>query len=174
MRPITHIVIHTSATRNKQTGEIVDASAASIRRYHIEEKGWSDIGYHFVVRMDGKIEEGRALKKAGAHVAGFNAQTIGICLSGHGNFAAPTPEQLEAAIGLVCDLIDRFNLVDEFEKNPSRVLGHRECYALDGVPNTGKSCPGRKVDMRSFRIACIAELKDRGLYDVFVAEDEDE
>lgn len=76
-RKVTGLVVHCSAN-----AEGVDIGAKEIRRCHIEERGWVDIGYHFVVRIDGTIEPGRDLNKAGAHVSGHNATTIGICYVG--------------------------------------------------------------------------------------------
>lgn len=76
-RKVSGLVVHCSAN-----AEGVDIGAKEIKRYHIEERGWVDIGYHFVVRIDGTIEPGRDLNKAGAHVSGHNATTIGICCVG--------------------------------------------------------------------------------------------
>jgi|TARA_R100000935_G_scaffold56548_1_gene88375 N-acetylmuramoyl-L-alanine amidase len=77
MREINKIIIHCSATpRNK------DFSAEDIRDWHVKGNGWDDIGYHFVVRLDGKIEYGRMVDKSGAHVKGHNRDSIGICYIG--------------------------------------------------------------------------------------------
>ncbi len=76
-RRVNALVVHCSANAEGQ-----DIGAAEIRRCHVKENGWADIGYHFVVRIDGTIEEGRDLNRAGAHVTGHNARTIGICYVG--------------------------------------------------------------------------------------------
>lgn len=159
-REITHIVVHTAAAAAK--GKPVDQSAATIRAYH-KSKGWSDIGYNILIRFDGSIEPGRPMSKAGAHVEGFNASTIGICCTGHGDIADFTAKQKHALTHLICDLLRDYGLVQTFRKNMMRVLGHRECYQLPGVPNTGKTCPGTKVDMKAIRLAVAAELDRRGL-----------
>ena len=72
-----YITIHCSYSRPSQKW-----TAADIRRIHVEENGWSDIGYHFVIRRDGKRETGRPLARMGAHVAGHNEDNIGTCLIG--------------------------------------------------------------------------------------------
>lgn len=77
-RKINRHIIHCSATPYGR-----DVTAADIDRWH-REKGWSEIGYHFVVRLDGAIEGGRSLEKIGAHVKGHNADSIGTCLIGPG------------------------------------------------------------------------------------------
>lgn len=156
MRPITHIVMHTAAT----PGESKDISAAQIRRYHIDSKGWADIGYHFVIRFNGAIEAGREVERVGAGVKGFNATTIHICFSGNGDLTAPAEAQWLNAVKLVSDLLTAHRIDDEFLQNPSRVLGHRECYMQPRVPDTGKSCPGKLVDMSKFRKAVLAKLLD--------------
>lgn len=62
-----------------------DVSASTIDKWH-KEKGWDGIGYHFVIRWDGTIEEGRSLNKNGAHALGRN-QYVGIVLTGYDNFS---------------------------------------------------------------------------------------
>ena len=77
MRAIKKIIVHCSATpRNK------DFSAEDIRDWHVKGNGWDDIGYHFVVRINGKIEYGRMVDKYGAHVSGHNYDSLGICYIG--------------------------------------------------------------------------------------------
>lgn len=77
MRQIRKLVIHCSATR---AGE--DIGAAEIRRWHVDRNGWADIGYHFIIRRSGLIETGRPVEAPGAHVAGHNHDSIGICMVG--------------------------------------------------------------------------------------------
>ena len=76
MREIENIVIHCSATKPNQ-----DIGVKQIRAWHIA-KGWRDIGYHFLVRRSGKIEIGRPINVAGAHVKYHNKTSIGICYAG--------------------------------------------------------------------------------------------
>ena len=76
MRKINKIIIHCSATRECQ-----DISAATIREWHLA-RGWSDIGYHYVVGIYGNLETGRAEERVGAHVSGHNKNSIGICYVG--------------------------------------------------------------------------------------------
>lgn len=73
---IHSIIIHCSATKE---GE--DITAGEIDSWH-KARGWSMIGYHRVIRLNGAIEGGRPFFRRGAHVAGNNTNTIGICLIG--------------------------------------------------------------------------------------------
>ena len=75
-RKITDIVIHCSATIE---GKVFRAK--DIDLWH-KKRGFRKIGYHFVVDLDGTIEQGRPLREAGAHVKGHNANSIGICYIG--------------------------------------------------------------------------------------------
>lgn len=76
MRTINEIIVHCA-----DTPEGRDDKAADIRRWH-KERGFSDIGYHYVVDLDGTIEPGRDVEIAGAHTTGHNADSIGVCYIG--------------------------------------------------------------------------------------------
>ena len=76
MRKITEIILHCSAT-----AEGLDFSVRDIRAWH-KAQGWADVGYHYVVRLDGTVQEGRPIDQAGAHCKGHNAASIGICYIG--------------------------------------------------------------------------------------------
>lgn len=75
-RKINKIIVHCSATPPR-----MDIGVEEIRRWH-KERGWSDIGYHYVICRDGHVEAGRDVEKAGAHTKGHNRDSIGICLIG--------------------------------------------------------------------------------------------
>ena len=76
-RVITDIVVHCTASTYGR-----DLSAADIRKSHIKERGWADIGYHYVVRLDGRVEPGRDVDKIGAHVTNHNSHSIGVVYVG--------------------------------------------------------------------------------------------
>lgn len=71
-----HVVIHCSATK-----PTLDIGRRQIREWHIG-KGWTDIGYSLVIRRNGLCEMGRHPDEIGAHVAGHNSTSVGICLVG--------------------------------------------------------------------------------------------
>ena len=77
MREIDKLIFHCSATIEGQ-----NISAATIKRWHVKDRGWSDIGYHYIIGLDGKIEAGRPVNKQGAHCKSFNKSSIGICYIG--------------------------------------------------------------------------------------------
>lgn len=76
MRRIDYIVVHSSAT---PAGVYFDAS--DIDDWH-RQRGWSQIGYNFVVLLDGTVEEGRPLELVPAHVKSHNRNSIGIVYIG--------------------------------------------------------------------------------------------
>ncbi|PZT91670.1 N-acetylmuramoyl-L-alanine amidase [Sphingomonas sp.] len=120
-RRIDGIVVHCSATPEGR-----DVSVATIRSWHRAE-GYADIGYHFVIALDGTIQTGRPLAQIGAHVKGYNAQTIGVCYVGGTDAAGKpkdtrTPEQRKALIALLTTLRARFPR--------ATIKGHRD-YSPD-------------------------------------------
>lgn len=74
------IVVHCSDTPNGR-----DHTAAEICQWH-RDKGWSQIGYHDVIRPGGILEMGREEDNPGAHVRGYNSRSVGICLIGRDRF----------------------------------------------------------------------------------------
>jgi N-acetyl-anhydromuramyl-L-alanine amidase AmpD len=130
MRAIELIVIHCSAT-----GPEMDIGAEEIRRWH-KRRGWSDIGYHWVIRRNGDVETGRAEHRQGAHAKDYNRNSIGVCLIGgvddnqypEANY---TPAQWHALDAVIEDLLDRYP--------DALICGHRDL----GAP---KACPCFDVD----------------------------
>ena len=117
MRRITEIMIHCSATRAGR-----DYRAADIDKWH-RQQGFAEIGYHFVVDLDGTIEVGRGIEKVGAHCRGHNAQSIGICyvggLDAKGRPAdTRTQAQRDALETLVYVLVSTYPIED--------ICGHRD------------------------------------------------
>ena len=76
-RDVNEIILHCSATPEGR-----DVSTAEIKSWHVGERGWSDIGYHFVIELDGSLVAGRPLEVKGAHVKGRNSNSIGVCYVG--------------------------------------------------------------------------------------------
>ena len=131
MRHIDTIVIHCTATPPS-----MDIGAQTVRKWHVEGNGWSDIGYHFLVTRRGHIEVGRPLHRTGAHVKGHNTGSIGIAYVG-GIDANGKPEdnrtegQKLAMLELIADLTSRFHITE--------VCGHRD------FPGVAKACPSFDV-----------------------------
>jgi N-acetylmuramoyl-L-alanine amidase len=131
MKTITHIVVHYSATYEDQ-----NLTRADIDKMH-KARGWTMVGYHYVIRRDGTVEIGRPETTVGAHVGGQNTGKIGICCIGGLNRATGsnvgvdnrTPEQIESLIKLIRDIRKRHPKAE--------VVGHRDLAATQ--------CPGFDV-----------------------------
>ena len=126
MRDIKYIVIHCSATK-----EGMDFKAEDIRKWHVQI-GFKDICYHYVIDLDGTLEEGRPEEVIGAHVTNKNSNSIGICYIGgidsNGRSKdTRTPAQKVVMVGLLEDLMERYP--------DAIILGHRD---FDRVR---KACP---------------------------------
>lgn len=122
MRDIEMIIIHCSATPEGR-----DVSTDEIRSWHLD-RGWSDIGYHFVVELDGTVNDGRPLEISGAHAKGHNSNSIGVCyVGGLDESGEPkdtrTPEQEKALVELL------ENLKDQYPE--AQVIGHRDVSDKD-------------------------------------------
>ncbi len=132
-RRIDEIIIHCTATRaDWWKSRNANQKVAEVRRWHVEDRGWSDIGYHFLIDRDGAVSEGRPLERAGAHAKGHNKRSIGIALfGGHGGSENDlfsdhfTPEQERALRGLIERLGSRFGDL--------KVSGHNQ-YAAKACP----------------------------------------
>jgi len=109
MRDINLIVVHCSATPEGR-----DVSTETIRGWHVNERKWSDIGYHYVIELNGKVKNGRPLERAGAHVRGFNKNSIGICYVGGMTADMKEPKdtrtkaQKESLLNLILELKLKF------------------------------------------------------------------
>ncbi|MCY3796211.1 MAG: peptidoglycan recognition family protein [Chloroflexi bacterium] len=87
----TLIVHHSSFYEADARATLLEA-----QRLHREDRHWADIGYHYLIDIDGTIYEGRDLGARGVHTMGHNTGSAGLCLLGDYRFALPPKAQLEA------------------------------------------------------------------------------
>ena len=127
MRKINKIIIHCSATPEGREHDVAD-----IRRWHLK-RGFNDIGYHYLIHIDGTIEEGRPINKQGAHCSGQNRGSIGICYVGGMSKDMKkakdtrTQAQKDSLIKLMHELIYKYN-------KDMTIHGHNE-YANKAFPS---------------------------------------
>jgi N-acetylmuramoyl-L-alanine amidase len=126
---ITNLILHTVAKKGLTEWD-------EIKRWHVEQNGWSDVGYHYYVKKSGVILTGRAEHVKGAHckAGGMNSKSLGICFEGHGDYEPWTKEQEEKGLELIVNLCKKYNI------KAKDVEGHNEYE-----PN--KTCPGKLIDM---------------------------
>ena len=127
-RRIALIVVHCSATRADRSFPV-----EALRRCHVQERGFADIGYHFYITRDGITHVCRPIDHIGAHARCFNDHSIGVCYEGgldeQGHPAATrTMEQKIALIALLRQL--------RLDYPEARIAGHNELST-----NVHKACP---------------------------------
>lgn len=117
MKAIRYLVVHAAATPPDR-----DIGVKEIRAMHLQ-RGFRDIGYHYVIRRDGRVEKGRPDNVAGAHVSGFNSISLGVCLVG-GVDAKGRPEEnyTPAQYAALARLLRQL----QASHPAARILGHRD------------------------------------------------
>ena len=139
MRQINQIIVHCTATRpdwwEKKT---INEQVKEVEKWHVVDRGWKAIGYHYLVGRNGEVVQGRPIEMIGSHARGHNKDSIGIALfGGFGSDADDlatehfTPLQLAAAYDLIRKLQGQYNIKNE------RVIGHNRI--------SSKACPGFRV-----------------------------
>lgn len=147
LRPedIAYLIVHHTATARDAT------DFDGVKKYHVEGRGWDDIGYHYFIAADGVVHAGRAENVVGAHCKAdeMNRKSLGVCLAGHFDLEAPTIAQLTAVALLLRRLMKKYRIPAE------RVLGHGE------VPGAKTSCPGAVMRqwVEIFRVEEAARAK---------------
>ena len=135
--PVTEIILHCADTRPEwMAGHPLVEKVAEIRRWHVQQRGWRDIGYHWVIDRDGAVAPGRRETEIGAHVERHNRGTIGICLLGGYGASA---DNLFAKNFTAAQTATVKQLIAEIKGRTAirKVSGHND-YAA-------KACPGFRV-----------------------------
>ncbi len=134
MRTIDKIILHCTATEEGK-----DYAVAEIRKWHTSPpRNWSDIGYHFIIQNDenGTIQLGRPIQRAGAHVKGHNAKSVGIAYVGGVDKNGKAKDTMTA-----CQEESFLKLVESLRV----VFGfHLPVYGHNDFTDT-KECPSFKV-----------------------------
>lgn len=125
-RVINEIIVHCSATREGK-----DYTVADITRWH-KQRGFSTIGYHYVIYRDGSVHTGRDVNISGAHCEGHNTHSIGVCYIGgcksDGQTAKDT--RTEAQKASLLKLLKQLRMLYPSAK----IRGHRD-YANKACPS---------------------------------------
>lgn len=124
-RAIREIIVHCSATPEGKDYTIDD-----IRKWH-KQRGFSDIGYHYVVYRDGSVHVGRDVDLIGAHCTGHNSHSIGVCYIGGCDKDGKTPKDTRTGkqIDALFDLLVQLRSIYP----NARIYGHRDF--------ANKACP---------------------------------
>ena len=111
----------------------MDIGLTEIRKWHVQDNGWRDVGYHYIIRRNGEVELGRSIRDTGAHAAGYNHKSVSVCMVGgmaednsaENNF---TPHQWVALIIEIKKLSEMYP--------DAKIIGHneiseKECPSFD-------------------------------------------
>jgi len=146
---VEHVIIHHSATFNSLTN--YENVVRNIYLFHTQDRGWSDIGYNFLVAPDGTLFEGRSPGRQsvesdnirGAHFCSRNSGTMGVCLLGNYNTAIPTDTALATIVRVTSWKLDKEGLgpfatiSHPTNSNLGVIAGHRDGCATE--------CPGENL-----------------------------
>ena len=129
MRDIDKIIVHCSATPEGR-----HTTVEEIRQWHLQ-RGWKDVGYHYVIYLDGTIHKGRPEEVVGAHCSGYNKNSIGVCYIGGVAKDGKTPKdtRTEGQKRALIEILRR--LKKDYPK--ATLHGHNEF--------TNKACPSFNV-----------------------------
>lgn len=135
-RYINEIIVHCTATPEGR-----ECTVSEIRQWH-RQRGFSDIGYHYVVHLNGKIDDGRDVDISGAHCSGHNAHSIGVVYVGGCGKDGKTPkdtrteDQKASLAALLMDLKKIYPL--------AKIHGHRD-FANKACPSFDATKEYRRV-----------------------------
>lgn len=133
---IRQIIVHHSATAS--------GSSDSFASYHVDQRGWPGIGYHYVIDDTGFIDQTNDLETISYHCSGQNTASIGICLIGNFDNTVPSFAQKEALITLIMEIHE--------------ILGREKLMKIRGHnAYSAKSCPGKQFSLAEI----TTELKRR-------------
>ncbi|MDW8478697.1 MAG: peptidoglycan recognition family protein [Xanthomonadales bacterium] len=127
-----YLTVHHTATPNNDSLSPA-ARMRQMQAYHIDTLGWCDLGYHFVVGIDGKVYEGRPHARTGAHVGNWNTNNLGVSVVGTFVGFEPRQSQRDGLTDIARWLVERYGI----PKNRSAILGHKEWPGHES-----NSCPG--------------------------------
>lgn len=158
-RTFEFVVVHTAGAYDAKARRVVHQKIDLIRTYHMTPKSkggafdvpLKDIAYERYITADGRIHIGRLDHIGGAHCKGLNYRALGVCCSGHGDYEAFNPAQLASLVAQCATWCRLYTIPVE------HVIGHRESPRFGAAP-TGKTCPGKLVDMDRIRALVRDEL----------------
>lgn len=117
------ITIHCSDTPNGRP-----TTVAEITSWH-QARGWRTCGYHFVIYVDGSVNDGRPITEQGAHVMLANENNVGICIVGRNRFSAAQFRGLRFILDKLCD---------NYKIPVEKIFCH---YEFPSAKVEGKTCP---------------------------------
>lgn len=161
---VTHLIVHHSATSN--TSNNWPSVVAAIFNYHVFTNQWQDIGYNWLIDPEGNLYQGRGGGEdvRGAHMCGYNNNTMGICILGTFTNIDPSPHAMVMLKNLLSYKSCQKNFdpqgtadIQSYPGNMFRISGHK-----DGCDPNYTECPGNRLYafLPSFREDCVDFIAD--------------
>jgi N-acetylmuramoyl-L-alanine amidase len=125
-----YIVIHCAATP-----PTMDVDISTIAEWH-KARGFQTVGYHFFIKRDGTRQKGREINEIGAHVVGYNHNSVGVCMAGGVAADAKTPEANFTESQWTTLYLTLKELHEQYPK--AVIVGHHDL-------NPDKACPSFDV-----------------------------
>ena len=174
---VTHLIVHHSAGTN--TSNNWKGVVASIFDAHVHTNGWQDIGYNWLIDPNGVLYEGRGGgdNVRGAHMCGYNNNTLGVCLLGNFEIASPTSSMLAKLKELLAYKACKESITADGDSDIVSYPGHMHHISghKDGCSPNYTSCPGinlyTKLDSmrletkRQISTVCLAPVKTLNITD---------
>ncbi|MBI1185080.1 T9SS type A sorting domain-containing protein [bacterium] len=173
---VQHVIIHHSATSNSITDYLM--AVRNIYLYHVNNNGWDDVGYNYLISPDGVLWAGRDGQGSitddnvkGAHFCGKNSNTMGVCLIGNYSEKPPTDTMLGTLRQLVAWKVKKENLQPlEYSFHPVGspsgfmlpvICGHRDGHKEGVFSGCQTECPGNYTYqlLDSIRQQVVRQLK---------------
>jgi len=132
MEKITRITLHHTAELPSLTRRSDAEVVKGVQNFHRNQRGWADIGYHWLIGVDGNVYEGRLLNIQGAHAGGGNnKENLGISVMGNFTTGLPEARQLRTVEVFLDRQLARYGLPVD------KLYGHRDFKATE--------CPGDRL-----------------------------
>ena len=133
-RWVNRVFIHCSASDHDHHDDV-----SVMKKWHLQ-RGWSDVGYHFFIKKDGTLQEGRSIEKTPAAQGGHNRGTIAICLHGLDKDKF-TQDQFNTLISLCKEINDELDVTfhghTEVSAKSCPVFDYKKVLKLDPNGNLG-------------------------------------
>jgi len=148
-RDIDMVILH-HTWRPRASEYLGEYTWSAIRRYHMKQKGWSDIGYHVGIGPDGSIWLLRPIERSGAHCLGKNSHSVGVVMIGDFDVENPYDNGYATAIDVIAAVCHAYEL------DADAVYFHRDF--------ANKTCPGTKIKREDVRRLVNSKLKTGSYY----------
>ncbi|XP_053408874.1 peptidoglycan recognition protein 1-like [Mercenaria mercenaria] len=125
--PVPEFFVHHTDTWECFNVKNCSAAVRSIQKFHMDDRGWDDIGYNFLVGEDGNVYEGRGWDHLGTHTKGFNSKSLGTSVIGNYTAKLPNEKALTALKALIACGVEQKKLYPDFRMYGHRDAGKTEC-----------------------------------------------